>query len=38
MKDLVFKLIPQGIIFGKVVDDDGEPYRAFPYRLRAGCL
>ncbi len=29
MKDLVFKLIPQGIIFGKVVDDDGEPLPSF---------
>jgi uncharacterized surface anchored protein len=29
MKDLVFKLIPQGIIFGKVVDDDGEPLPGF---------
>ncbi len=25
MKDLVFKLIPQGMIFGRVVDEDGEP-------------
>ncbi len=25
MKDLVFKLIPQGMVFGRVVDEDGEP-------------
>jgi len=25
MKDLVFKLVPQAMIFGKVIDDDGEP-------------
>lgn len=25
MKDLVFKLIPQAMIFGRVVDEDGEP-------------
>jgi hypothetical protein len=24
-RDLVFKLVPQGVITGKVVDDDGEP-------------
>lgn len=25
MKDLLFKMVPQGMVFGKVVDDDGEP-------------
>lgn len=25
MKNLVIKLVPQGMIFGKVIDDDGEP-------------
>jgi hypothetical protein len=25
IKDLVIKLIPQAVIFGKVIDDDGEP-------------
>jgi hypothetical protein len=29
MKDLVFKLTPQAMIFGKVVDDDGEPLAGF---------
>ena len=29
LKDLLFKLIPQGIIFGKVVDEDGEPLPSF---------
>ncbi len=32
MKDLVFKLIPQGMIFGKLVDDDGDPLPGFPVR------
>ena len=25
MKDLEFKLMPQGVIVGKVLDEDGEP-------------
>jgi protocatechuate 3,4-dioxygenase beta subunit len=29
MKGLVFKLVPQGMIFGKVVDDDGDPLPNF---------
>ena len=29
MKDLVFKLVPQGMIFGRVVDDDGDPLPNF---------
>jgi hypothetical protein len=29
MKGLVFKLVPQGMIFGRVVDDDGDPLPNF---------
>lgn len=25
MKDLLFRMVPQGVVFGKVVDEDGEP-------------
>ena len=29
MKGLVFKLVPQGMIFGRLVDDDGDPLPGF---------
>ena len=29
MKDLVFKLTPQAMIFGKIVDEDGDPLTGF---------
>lgn len=29
MKDLVFKLVPQAMIFGRLVDDDGDPLPNF---------
>jgi Carboxypeptidase regulatory-like domain len=39
MKDLVFKLVPQGMIFGRVVDDDGDPLPNFTVQtLRWGFV
>jgi hypothetical protein len=34
MKDLVFKLVPQAMIFGKVIDDDGEPVASARIQLQ----